>query len=117
MVKIIKNMRIFIFIIILTFFKITLASSEIVTKINIIGNDRVSDETILMFTSLSKNQNINDVDINSILKVLYETNFFKDVKVQLTKGVLKINVIENPIIYNIKFNGLKSKSLTDVKLP
>ena len=114
MVNILVNIRIFIFIIILFFFKITLASSEIVTKIDIIGNERVSDETIKMFSNISENQNITDADINSLLKNLYETNFFKDVKVQLTEGVLKVNVIENPIIYNIKFNGLKSKSLTQI---
>ena len=114
MINILVNIRIFIFIIILFFFKITLASSEIVTKIDIIGNERVSDETIKMFSNISENQNITDADINSLLKNLYETNFFKDVKVQLTEGVLKVNVIENPIIYNIKFNGLKSKSLTQI---
>ena len=114
MINILVNIRIFIFIIILFFFKITLASSEIVTKIDIIGNERVSDETIKMFSNISENQNITDADINSVLKNLYETNFFKDVKVQLTEGVLKVNVIENPIIYNIKFNGLKSKSLTQI---
>ena len=99
MINILVNIRIFIFIIILFFFKITLASSEIVTKIDIIGNERVSDETIKMFSNISENQNITDADINSLLKNLYETNFFKDVKVQLTEGVLKVNVIENPIIY------------------
>ena len=97
---------------ILFFLKITLASSEIVKKIEINGNDRISDQTILMFSQISENQNIEDSDVNSVLKNLYETNFFKDVKVNFTDSILQINVIENPIIYNIELKGIKSKSFT-----
>jgi outer membrane protein insertion porin family len=86
-------------------------SSEIIKKIDIIGNDRISDETILMFSNVSEDQNIDDEDINSVLKKLYESNFFKDVKVLFEEGLLQIKVIENPIIYNIEFKGIKSKSI------
>ena len=88
--------------------------SDIIKNIEIIGNNRISDETIIMFSNISKNQNINNIDLNTILINLYQTDFFKDVKVKLTDNILQINVIENPIIYNIKFKGLKSKSLTKV---
>ena len=108
----IKNLKKFTFILILSFFKITLASSEIVKKIEIIGNDRISDQTILMFSKISENQNIEDSDVNSVLKNLYESSFFKDVKVNFTDSILQINVIENPIIYNIELKGIKSKSFT-----
>ena len=108
----IKNLRKFTFILILSFFKITLASSEIVKKIEINGNDRISDQTILMFSKISENQNIEDSDVNSVLKNLYESSFFKDVKVNFTDSILQINVIENPMIYNIELKGIKSKSFT-----
>ena len=108
----IKNIRKFTFILILSFFKITLASSEVVKKIEINGNDRISDQTILMFSKISENQNIEDSDINSVLKNLYESNFFKDVKVNFTESILLINVIENPMIYNIELKGIKSKSFS-----
>ena len=108
----IKNLKKFTFILILSFFKITLASSEIVKKIEIIGNDRISDQTILMFSKISENQNIEDSDVNSVLKNLYESSFFKDVKVNFTDSILQINVIENPIIYNIELKGIKSKSFS-----
>ena len=108
----IKNLKKFTFILILSFFKITLASSEIVKKIEINGNDRISDQTILMFSKISENQNIEDSDVNSVLKNLYESSFFKDVKVNFTDSILQINVIENPMIYNIELKGIKSKSFT-----
>ena len=108
----IKNLIKFTFILILSFLKITLASSEIVKKIEINGNNRISDQTILMFSKISENQNIEDSDVNSVLKNLYESSFFKDVKVNFTDSILQINVIENPIIYNIELKGIKSKSFT-----
>ena len=111
MFNIMKYISKLILILILFCSKITFASSEILTQIDISGNERISNETILMFSNISKNQDIDYEDINLILKRLYETNFFKDVNVELIDGVLEIKVIENPMIYNIKFEGLKSKTL------
>ena len=109
-----KNIIKFTLLIILFCLKITLVSSEIIKKIDIIGNERISDETILMFSNISDNQNIDDSDVNSVLKNLYESNFFKDVKVKFDNSILQINVIENPIIYNIEFRGIKSKTIQKV---
>ena len=109
-----KNIIKFTLLIILFCLKITLVSSEIIKKIDIIGNERISDETILMFSNISENQNIDDSDVNSVLKNLYESNFFKDVKVKLDNSILQIKVIENPIIYNIEFRGIKSKTIQKV---
>ncbi len=111
MINTMKYISKFILILILFCVKIPIASSEIVTQINISGNERISNETILMFSNISKNQNISNKDINLVLKRLYETNFFKDIKVEFIDGILQIKVIENPIIYNIEFKGLKSKTL------
>ena len=49
---------------------------------------RISDETILMFSNISENQNIEDSDVNSVLKNLYESNFFKDVKGKFDNSIL-----------------------------
>ena len=53
------------------------AFSNSLNKIEIIGNDRISDETIKLFISTDINDEINDVKLNEILKDLYDTNFFK----------------------------------------
>ena len=46
--------------------------SEIVKKIEIIGNSRISDETVLMFSQINKGQNFNDSMLNQLLKNLYD---------------------------------------------
>ena len=85
--------------------------AEVIQKIFINGNDRVSDETIKMFSDVSINENISENEINEIIKKLYKTNFFNNVVVEFDNNTLKIDVEENPIIQNINFIGVKSKNL------
>ena len=87
--------------------------SEIVKNIEILGNERVSNETILMFSDVNINDDLTENRINSILKSLYETNFFKDVSVSFNSSKLSITVIENPIIQSIIYNGIKSDTLKE----
>jgi len=88
--------------------------SETVNKIEIIGNDRISNESIKMFISIDINDEINDVRLNNILKDLYETNFFKDISLKFDNQILLINVEENPIIENIYYKGVKSKNIIEI---
>ena len=99
------------FIVLLKLLFTNLASAEIISEIKISGNERISDQTIQMFSKVSVNENIDERTVNEILKNLYDSNYFSQVNVKFENNILKINVSENPIIYNIKFEGLKSKSL------
>ena len=87
--------------------------SEIIKNIKISGNERITNETLLTFLPPLLDKEITDSEINSITKNLYETNFFKDVTIELKDDLLLINVVENPIIQNIFYNGIKSDSLLD----
>ena len=82
---------------------INYAFSEVVKKIEIKGNERISNETILMFSSILENDDLNKKDINDLLIRLYETNFFEDVSLNLNNNILTINIKENPIIEKIIF--------------
>ncbi len=86
-------------------------SNEKIQNIEIVGNDRISEETILMFSGIEKNQNINENTINDIIKNLYETNFFNNINITLKDKLLTIVIEENPLIQNIIYTGIKSKSL------
>ena len=88
-------------------------NSEIVKNIEILGNERIADETILMFSKIQVGSNLDKNDINNSLKFLYETNFFENVSIKLIKNNLTILVKENPIIENISFEGIKSNTLKE----
>ena len=66
-----------------------------------------------MFSSIKVDEDINQKILNNSLKLLYETNFFEDVSLSFENNILQINVIENPILNNISFEGIKSKSIKE----
>jgi outer membrane protein insertion porin family len=82
-------------------------------QIIINGNDRIADETIQMFASVSINEEISADNINNILKSIYDSSFFKEVSVNLENNILTINVVENPLIQKIIFNGIKAKKIKE----
>ena len=87
--------------------------SEPLKKIEILGNERIPNETIEMFTSVSINDDIDNDKINNILKELYGSGFFSNVNVNFENNVLKILVVENPIIENIFFDGVNAKKIKE----
>ena len=87
--------------------------AEIIKKIEIIGNERIPTETINMLSDIKLNDNVSENEINALIKNLYETNFFKNLEVELNENILKIKVTENPIISDIKINGIKSKRIKE----
>ena len=103
----------FLLIVLLNFFFIIHASSEEIKKIKIIGNDRISDETIKMFSSVKLNQILRNNDLDKITKDLYESNFFENITISFENGILNIEVVENPIIGSIDIRGIKSKTIKE----
>ena len=90
--------------------------SEILKDINIEGNQRIPDETIKMFGDVKIKDNINLNEIDKILKNIYDSNFFEDVQVKIENNILNIYVKEKPIIQDVEYQGIKSKTiLTEIK--
>ena len=87
--------------------------AEIIDEINIEGNQRISTDTIKMFSSVSVKDDLSENDLNQILKRLYNTDFFDTVSVKIQNKVLIITVKENPIIQNINYEGIKSSEMLD----
>ena len=87
--------------------------AEIVKNIQINGNKRISDETIKIYGEININKNYLEVDINNILKNLYSTNFFEDVKIELINGVLKVDLVEYPVINELLILGESSTKYVD----
>lgn len=91
------------------FFLTSLLFSEIIDKIEVTGNQRISKDTILVLGKIKLGEDFDNNKMNDSLKELYKTNFFDDIKINLTDGLLSILVIENPIIEDIELTGMKSQ--------
>ncbi|SMF74777.1 outer membrane protein assembly factor BamA [Candidatus Pelagibacter sp. HIMB1321] len=90
------------------------AQSAVIKDIVVDGNNRVSKESIQMFSTVKSGDDIDQNKLNTILKDLYETNFFKNVTLSIENNILKITVEENPIVQNYFIEGIKNKSLLEV---
>ena len=62
-----------------------------------------------MLSKFKKGDILDEEKINQILLNLYESNFFKNIQIELDNNVLRINVLENPLIDKINFEGIKAK--------
>ena len=100
----IKIIKIILFLFVFT----SHLKAEIVNNIVIEGNKRVNEETIKIYGDIKVNKNYNDKDLNQILLNLYETNFFEEVKVDLSNGTLTVKISEYPILNQIVLLGENS---------
>ena len=100
-----------IFSFILLFFLLINVNSfaEVINKVEVEGNDRISQETIIVFGDISIGKDYSIPDVNTLIKKLYSTTFFSNISATIENNTLKIIVKENPIIKSIIFDGEKAK--------
>ena len=72
-----KCFKFIILILILNLYFLKNSYSEIIKEIRITGNDRISKETILMFSNISEEESINNNILNDVLKNLYSSDFLR----------------------------------------
>ena len=109
-IKIFKNI---LFFLLFLFFIFSRSYAVEVKQITITGNERVSDETIIMFSKINIGDEFSSADLNNSLKELYYTNYFKNVSISNNSGIININVIENPIIQTVTINGVNKKKINE----
>ena len=98
---------------ILFIFLTCLAKTEEFNNILINGNERVSEETILVFSDLSNKNFLDENSINDVLKKLYDSGFFNNISIVIENKNLIIDVEENPIIQTVFIEGIKKKKLEE----
>ena len=106
-------MKLFPKIIIILIFLFQPAFAETLKKIDIIGNQRIPNETIIMFSGVNLNDDITENQLNDILKNLYDSNFFENVSVKFDDNNLTILVKELPIIDKIIYKEINAKKIKE----
>ncbi len=87
--------------------------ADLIKNFKVEGNNRVSNQTIIMFSNLNIGDNVNDDILNEALKNLYYTDYFKEISMSFDSGLLNITVEENPIIQSVIINGIKSTRINE----
>ena len=79
-----------------------------ILSISVIGNQRVEANTVASYLLIAPGDPYSEERIDLSLKTLYATGLFADVIIDPRDGNVLIQVIENPIINRVLFEGNKS---------
>jgi len=105
--------RLSILISFFNFFFIFNSVAQNVSNIVILGNERLSTESIKVIGNINLDDNYDNDRLNKLSKELYKSNFFKNLSIKIENNSLIIDVVENPIIESIEIQGIKNKSLNN----
>ncbi len=84
------------------------ANAETLKDIKISGTNRIENETVLNYTGLKIGQNVSEADLDAATKTLFATGLFSNVDIKMNKGSASVKVEENPIVYEVFFEGNKA---------
>lgn len=80
-------------------------SAGTITDIRVDGNRRIESATVQSYLLFSQGSPYNRSRVDKSLKALFNTGLFADVTIRREGGVVVVNVVENPIINRLAFEG------------
>jgi len=111
-------MKRLIFILIFACLPLNLIGQEVIQRIEIVGNDRVTKETIMYYLSSREGEYYNEDLLKRDFKILWSTGFFSNIKIEHEDGasgkIIKITIEENPIIKEISYKTGKKVKEGDI---
>lgn len=90
-------------------------ADDVVNDVQVTGNQRLEPEAVKTYLGITPGQTISKYDLDTGLKKLYETGFFSDVAVSQNGGTVTVNVVENPSINQVLFEGNDKISKDDLE--
>lgn len=90
-------------------------SSFVVRDIRVVGLQRVSTGTVFNYLPVKVGDKFDPGDSAAVIKSLFKTGFFKDVKVGREGGTLVVVVEERPSIASVKIEGNKDIDTKDLE--
>ena len=83
------------------------AFAQSANSIAVQGNRRVEADTVRSYFKAGPGGQLGPAQIDDGIKSLYATGLFSDVRIEHSGGRLVINVVENPVINRVAFEGNK----------
>lgn len=97
---------------------LSLFSREVVEKIEIVGNERITRETVLYYLSSREGSDYDEELLRRDFRVLWSTGFFSNIKIEREEGkqgkIVRIVVEENPIVKEIVYKTGKRLKEDDI---
>jgi len=93
------------------------SQEDTISSIIVNGNKRITSETIIAISEIENGALYSPSQLNSALQLIKKSTFFKTATVSFANNILTINVVENPTINTINFEGnstLKDENLSEL---
>ena len=103
-------------VLLLIFFNFCYAQTFKLKDIRVSGLQRITAGSFFNYMPIKRGDSVSDADYPEIIRELYKTGFFKDIKLARDGNVLIVNVEERPIIGEINISGnkgIKEKNLLE----
>ncbi len=81
------------------------AQGQLVTEVVVIGNRRIEAATVESYLALRVGDPMTEAGLNRSVRQLFDTGLFRDAAVAPDGGRLLVQVVENPSINRINFEG------------
>ncbi|MBT3535396.1 MAG: outer membrane protein assembly factor BamA [Rhodospirillaceae bacterium] len=81
------------------------ASTNTIGRIDVQGNQRIEPLTVQSYMTIGAGDPYDPGRVDQSLKALFATGLFADVSIRRQGNVLVVNVVENPIINRLAFEG------------
>lgn len=76
-----------------------------IDAITVQGNQRTDSMTVLSYLGLKPGDQYSQTQVDNSLKSLYATGFFADVRISINGNTLLVQVVENPVVSRVAFEG------------
>ncbi len=86
----------------------------VVKDIRVVGLQRVSAGTVFNYLPVKVGDTVRAGETEKIIRALFKTGFFKDVRLQRDGDILIVDVIERPAISEIEISGNKDLATEDL---
>ncbi len=94
-------------------------SSDVIKRIVIEGNKKVSKDTFLFYIKSKVNTEYSPEQLRKDFQILWKTGFFKDIKLNVSDvdggKEVKFTVVENPLIISIEYKTGKKIKQDDIE--
>jgi outer membrane protein insertion porin family len=90
------------------------ARGGVIAQIRVEGTQRIEQETVISYLTVSIGQAFDTESVDLSLKRLFATGLFADVVMRREGNDLVVHVVENPIINRVVFEGNKAKKEEDL---
>ncbi|MGC9954788.1 MAG: outer membrane protein assembly factor BamA [Rhizomicrobium sp.] len=93
----------------------TPVETAIVERTVVLGTQRIEPATVLSYITLHVGEAYSEAAADRALKALFATGLFSDVKINWDGSTLTVNVVENPIINQVAFEGNNKVTTKDLQ--